>query len=329
MVSCSERENLTLTEELQKLSTPPQVFTIEHDREERITTMEGTSVIIPPNAFLFSDGTEVNGSIEIEIEEIFDKSNMVLKGIGTSSDGRLLESYGMIKLTATSNDSPLKLKDGLALTVTIPNKKHGINGELFYGEEATNGLNWNYAGTTKDTIEVEETWMPLSNGRASVKRTTYRFVDGLREYVSDTVFQAANYGEPEESVETADVASDRAPGYEFQVTQLGWINCDRFIEVKDKSDLRIELKNYSQPIAYLIFADIHAVMGVKFDETGKAVAAKLPVNYVVDLVVIDKIKDKMHWAKKRATIKADSKLVVETHEIDKLQLQNELKALDN
>jgi hypothetical protein len=37
----------------------------------------------------------------------------------------------------------------------------------------------------------------------------------------------------------------------------------------------------------------------------------------------------MHWAKKRATIKADSKLVVETHEIDKLQLQNELKALDN
>jgi hypothetical protein len=56
--------------------------------------------------------------------------------------------------------------------------------------------------------------MSLSNGMSSVKRTTYKLIDGLREYVSDTVF-----------IEKSDFRGDDildVPKYhEFDIKHLG------------------------------------------------------------------------------------------------------------
>jgi hypothetical protein len=119
LTTCSERESLTFDKELQKLGDPPQIFTISNDKTDTIKTRNGTRIIIRPNTFVFNDGKDTKESIQIELREVFDKSDMILNGLGTISDGRLLESFGMIYLRARSDDNELYIKDGSSMTVSV------------------------------------------------------------------------------------------------------------------------------------------------------------------------------------------------------------------
>lgn len=324
LTNCSEKEGPTIDEEIQKLSDPPQIFTITSDKANTIKAKNGTSVIIRPNTFVFNDGQDVKESIQIELKEVFEKPDMVLNGLGTVSDGRLLESFGMIYLKATADGKELKIKDNNSITVSIPNKREGY-GELFYGVQTDRALNWKYAGSTPDTTAVIETEMPMSNGLASVKRTTYRFVDGLKEFVSDTLF-TRKYECCYDSVsESAGYISE---AYEFEVTKLGWINCDRFIDVVDKIDIVINLKDYSQPIGYIVFSDINSVIGILFDGEGQAFVNNLPNDYLVDIIILDKIKDNSMWTKQSLKIGTTNTLTLETTKINADELKTELKKLD-
>lgn len=326
LTTCSQKESLTIDKELQQLSDPSQIFTITNDKVDTIETRNGTRIIIQPNSLVFNDGQDTKESIQIEIREVFDRSGMILNGVGTVSDGRLLESFGMIYLSATSADKELRIKDNGAITVSIPNRREGLAGELFYGAQADRSLNWEYAGTIPDTTVVMETIMPLSDTQASVKRTTYKFVNGLKEFVSDTIF-TIKYQCCQDSA-TEEVGIYIPKSYEFEVTKLGWINCDRFIDIADKVDLEIELKTFSQPIGYLIFSDINSVMEILFDVKGKATPNNLPKGFQADLIVIDKIKDKFMWTIQNIKIGTESKLSLETKQISQDELKSELKQLD-
>ena len=326
LTNCSEKENLTLDQEIQTLGDPSQIFTITSDKTDTIQAKNGTRLIIRSNTFVFNDGQDATDSIQIELKEVFDKSDMILNGLGTVSDGRLIESFGMIFLRATSNGKELRIKDNSSITVSIPNKKSGYDGELFYGIQTDSLLNWDYGGTTKDTIEIVETRVPLSDGLESIKRTTYKYVSGMREFVSDTLFTRKNQNIYEYAADS--VAARPRESYQFGLTNLGWINCDRFIEIKEKVDLEIEIENYSQPIGYLVFADINSVMQVLFNSKGKAAVKNLPKNYQADLVVLDKIKGNVMWTKQSLKIGAESKLTLETRKISTDELKIELERLD-
>lgn len=328
MAGCSDRESLPFNKELQQLSNSPQFFSITNEQGDTIETENGTRIIIQPNTFVFSDGKDAKGQLQFEVKEVFEKSEMILNGLGTVSDGRLLESFGMIYLRATSGETELEIKENGAIKVLIPNRKDGYAGELFYGEENHSSMNWEYAGKIPDTTVVEETFTYLSDAKVSVKRTTYKFVNGRKEFVSDTVF-TTRYQCCQDSVEGMDEAGIYIPvTYGFEITKLGWINCDRFIDIPDKVDLEIELKNFSQPIGYIVFSDINSVMQILFDENGKATLKSLPKDFRADLIVIDKIKDKLMWTKQSIKIGADSELILETKQITQEALTTELRALD-
>ncbi len=327
LTSCSKNESLTFDKELQQLSNQSQVFTITNDIGDTLETKNGTRIIIAPNTFVLADDQDKKEPIRIEVKDVFDKSEMILNGLGTVSDGRLLESFGMVYLGATSKGRELKIRDKGSITISIPNRREGYYGELFYGTEVDHSLNWEYAGKIPDTTVVEETIMPLSETKASVKRTTYKFINGLKEFVSDTVF-TIKYQCCQDSVTGMDEAIYIPRAYEFEVTKLGWINCDRFIEISDKVDLEIELISFSQPIGYIVFSDINSVMEILFDEKGKAIPKNLPKGVIADLIVIDKIKDNFMWTKRNLKIGTENKLTLETRKITTDELTGELRELD-
>jgi hypothetical protein len=327
LASCSEKESLTFDKVLQQFSDQSQFFTITNDIGDTLATKNGTRIIIEPNTFVFNDGQDTEEPIQIEVKDVFDKSEMILNGLGTVSDRRLLESFGMVYLRATSDGRELKIRDKGSITISIPNPREGYYGELFYGAEVDRSLNWEYAGEIPDTTVIEETIMPLSDTKASVKRTTYKFINGLKEFVSDTVF-TIKYQCCQDSVVGMEEAIYIPRAYEFEVTNLGWINCDRFIEISDKVDLEIELKSFSQPIGYIVFSDINSVMEILFDEKGKATPKSLPKGFTSDLIVIDKIKDNFMWTKQNLKIGTENKLTLETRKITADELKGELKKLD-
>lgn len=330
LVSCSEKENLTAFKEIESLSDSSQFFTFTNDNIARLETRNGAKLLIEPNTFELNDGTSPTGAIQLEVREVYEKSDMILNGLTTTSDGRLLESFGMLFINATSGGKVLKIKDGRSIAIAIPNKQEGFAGELFYGEKTDSVLNWQYAGTTQDTTEVVETLISRSTDfietRDSIKSTTYQYVNGLRELVSDTTF--AIEGDYTFGIWTDSAIAMPPTAYEFQIENLGWINCDRFVEVEEKVNLEIKLKQYGEPVGYLVFTSINSVMGVYFDENGEALLGNLPMDYDVDLIVIDKIKGNMMWVKKALKIRSDNKIVLETSKISKEEVKAELKALD-
>ncbi len=309
LISCSEKESLTFDKELQQLSDKPQIFTVTNHIGDTLETKNGTRIIIKPNTFVFNDGQDTKEPIQIEVKDVFDKSEMILNGVGTVSNGRLLESYGMVNLAATVEGKELKIKDNNSITVIIPNKKQGLGGELFYGVQTDSLLNWDQEGPKADSITVIETIVPLIDGQFVVRRTTSNSIMGY----DSTSTEQANYV---------------PKSYEFEVSNLGWINCDRFIDFSNKTSIAIYLKKHSQPIAYMVFVDINSIMDFYFNNKGVATIDNLPSGYPVKLIVIDKIENDYMWADQNLILGSQTKINIETRKIKIEDLKNNLKKLD-
>jgi hypothetical protein len=321
LTNCSEKETLTIKEEIQKLNDQPQIFTIAGDKTDTVKAKNGTIVIIRPNTFMFDDGQEAKGPIRMELKEVFDKPEMILNGLATTSDGRLLESFGMIYLRATADGKELKIKNNAYMTVSIPNKQRGEGGELFYGVQTDSLLNWKYAGTTKDSTEVKETYSDAENG-PEIKETTSGLVDKERQIAMDSTIRLQGG-----FLVVSDNKSAEPIFYNFDIGSLGWINADRFIKIREKVNVEIELKTYHRPIGYLVFTDFNSVMEIDFYK-GIAIQEDLPKYEYIQLIVIDKIDDHYFWAKKSVTLGSESKVTIETKKVTKEEIVTELKRLD-
>lgn len=126
-----------------------QVLTIQHDREQQITAAQGTLIVVPPNSFVFDDGTSPTGPVELVVREAFSASDFVLQNLTTTSNGRVLQTGGMVYIGAQADGKTLNLADGAALTVALPTGKVDAGMELFYGQQnPDNTINWRPAGQT-------------------------------------------------------------------------------------------------------------------------------------------------------------------------------------
>ncbi len=125
-----------------------QVFKINPGQEQTITAAKGTLVILPANAFVFEDGTVPTGELDLSVQEAYDPSDFVLHNLSTLSDGHILQTGGMVNITASSGGRPLQLADATALTVSIPNGGNfDPSMELFYAQPVANGgVDWKPAG---------------------------------------------------------------------------------------------------------------------------------------------------------------------------------------
>jgi hypothetical protein len=321
--SCLGREEFI--GEFGNLSTPTQIFFIINDKSATIETQGGVSIHIPAEILVFDDGESPKTQIQVELTEVFDKSAMILNRLGTVSDGRLLESFGMVHLKASSEGKELRITDGGTINISFPNNLDKSDGELFYGHRSEGLFNWEYAGTRQSRTVTEGTIDYLSNGLASVTRKIYKNADGEFILTSDTTFTT-------DSVCCSDSALDPASNvprtYEFKIQKLGWINCDRFVGLNDKTTLDIQLEDYSQPTGYLIFSDINSVIELIFDSRGRTVLTELPDKYTVDLIIIDNIKNRYRWAKESITLGSKKSIALKTKKTDLASIKRELRKLD-
>lgn len=126
-----------------------QTFLLAPDAgEQTVRTPNGTLVIVPAHAFVNDDGTVPDGPVTLHIQEAFQPSDFILHNLTTSSDGRILQTGGMVCITAQANGRALRLAEEASLTVSIPNGGNfDPQMELFYAENTpAGGVNWKPAG---------------------------------------------------------------------------------------------------------------------------------------------------------------------------------------
>lgn len=125
-----------------------QVLKFRPDESRTITATKGTQIAVPAHAFVFEDGTMPKGEIEVRIQEAYEPSDFLLHNLTTMSDGRILQTGGMVCIKARSDGRELQLAEGTSLTVSLPNGGNfDPDMELFYAQPTTNGaMNWASTG---------------------------------------------------------------------------------------------------------------------------------------------------------------------------------------
>jgi hypothetical protein len=107
--------------------------------------INGSTITIPPNAFVFCDGGEVKGDVDINFRDFHDKADLLLSGIpmgydsaGTHYD---FETAGMFELRGMQDGKSVCIKDGKAVGVDL--KSHFGEGFNNYNLDETTG-EWDY-----------------------------------------------------------------------------------------------------------------------------------------------------------------------------------------
>lgn len=143
LFACSQQsETASLRQSLSSFAKPPQTFTINPNADTAITTASGLMIGIPAHSFTTSDTTTVDQPITIEIIEVRKKSEMIFNGISTVSNNRLLESFWMFHIRATSNGKELMVKEGSTLGAIAKNIKADSTAATFYGIENNGIIEW-------------------------------------------------------------------------------------------------------------------------------------------------------------------------------------------
>ena len=103
--------------------TESQFFTIDPTKDNVLEGTEGTLLVAPKGCFLDSKGNPVTDNIEIELKECLSMEEMLLSNLTTTSEGKPLETDGMVYIDATANGEPLSIDAENPLYVEIPTDK--------------------------------------------------------------------------------------------------------------------------------------------------------------------------------------------------------------
>ena len=262
--SCSndkENSNDLFTKVYTKDNLPIQTYKINADSDTLLKTKAGTTIRLFKNTFVNTKGENVVGSVEIEFKEALTTIDMVLANLTTTTNGKMLQTGGMIYINATSNGQQLAIAENKAIGVIMPTDKVVEGMQLFEGIEDSLGINWNNPTPIVNDLFAEETviaqtdTLPLKvvNGKV--------VVDSARLVISELEFDNGQNIEHielnQEQIFIQEVQplekgnnyfiQDYKTSYIFTVKKLGWANIDRlFTDPRTKEiEFITKIENHS------------------------------------------------------------------------------------
>lgn len=123
----------------EEYSKDVQKFKINPSKGTTIKGKKGTIVIIPEGAIC---NGETYFSAELQLEEYYDYSEIIMAGLSTTSEGDLIETAGMVNVKLMKDGKELELCD--TISILFPRDKdlstEGFQG--FSGEWDDEHLNW-------------------------------------------------------------------------------------------------------------------------------------------------------------------------------------------
>ncbi|MCA6364442.1 MAG: hypothetical protein IM638_15500 [Bacteroidetes bacterium] len=131
---------------LPEVNTAPFTFSVNTAKDTQVVSARGSEINVPRNAFVFANGTPVNGNVELHYREFHDQIEIMMSGIPMQYDSAgkqwLLESAGMFEITATQNGTPLQLAPGREINVRLISNRTDNDYNIYYLD--TVKRNWQY-----------------------------------------------------------------------------------------------------------------------------------------------------------------------------------------
>lgn len=132
-----------------------QTFCIRNHRDTTIVGKKGTIIFIPARSLCVADSKTDLGTtpINIELREAYSYQDMMLENLGTTSNGELIETGGMIYLEArTQAGAQVAIREGEELSMTMPSDKPlPKDMQVFVADRSINNptaaINWQATNT--------------------------------------------------------------------------------------------------------------------------------------------------------------------------------------
>jgi hypothetical protein len=107
-----------------------QLFTVYPGRDTLLMGTQGTQVLVPAHAWDLADSTAV---VQLALQEFYTPADIILAGLSTTAGPQLLETGGMVHLTATANGQPVQLLPGRPVLLRLPARRAQPGMQLFEG----------------------------------------------------------------------------------------------------------------------------------------------------------------------------------------------------
>ncbi len=160
---------------LLKTTVPSTFHDVKSTEPVTLSGRQGTIVNIPASAFVNANGIPVTGLVQIEMKEVFTRSEMLLSNLPTISNGKLLESGGVVYLDAKTMDGEeVSVAPGKSISIQFPSGPPAAGMQAFAGNyDAAGNMNW---------IAMDESNQEIPDGQSGnlVNPATLMFADGKR-----------------------------------------------------------------------------------------------------------------------------------------------------
>ena len=170
---------------IEKIEFPIEEFTIKSNSDTTIFGKQGTRIFIGSETFRFPNGELVNDSIKIQLKEFYKKSDIILAELSTESNGKILETGGMINVKAFANEKEIEIRPEKRIVVHFPKERYTYKKmNLFYADETSTDssvTNWNIdtINLIKRTLKLGSFgwWYPSPNDSTGYDFTPKNFID--------------------------------------------------------------------------------------------------------------------------------------------------------
>jgi len=328
VTGCDQKTNIDIKDEIGKLNKllenidePSQFYIFGSDSIVTMIGKYGTRFIINPSDLITESGGEINDSIKIELKELTNQYQMAMANAQTVSNNRLLVSGGAYFIEITTQCEKVKLKPKKKIKIRFPILSQE-NMSLFSGNRDSLGrIYW-----TQEDIN-------LKNERDILKELEMLQIQLINEMNGEA--RGPGYGPITKLLKTKMdslrliIYSDRLyPEIEFG--NLEWINCDRFLEIDNKTDLMINF-SLSEKIKtaniYLIFRDINSVMQEYYIDVNEKKKTNItfqniPIGANVKLIAYTLKDNKIFTYSSNMTIKQNETLSLPMNETNEKDFKN-------
>lgn len=240
--------------------SPVQTFTVNASTGGLINCTGGTKITFPANWAVNADGTAFTGDAVITVQESIKKSQWMMDGLSTATQGDMLVTGGMLNLVAKRKDNGAELKPAPAMQVSNPNLAAVIKAEVPRNKDVQRDLLLFLPDTTNGNPTVPET-KPPTGWYAS---NYYPFGNGVNSYI-------------------------------FQLPKFHWVNCDGLAnQPGTKTTIKVtpNMSAFGGATAIqvmLVYRTINTVITLP-PKTGyfESYTNSIPVGSVADVVLIGK-----------------------------------------
>lgn len=225
-------------------------YPISSTKSTCLLTHQGTFLMIPAQAFVYANGSPVaEGEVTLQIQEYYGLSDMLMAGLSTSSNHKLLATGGMVNLTALAQGQELQLAPQKEIGVGMPIWKGQFDPamELFLGDKDPHHsglINWN--PTQRKTTSLLATSSKDPSIDAIGQFVIYR-EKAIKQLIKNTVRPQLN---PKHRGRTMPLKPQRDKiKVDLNLFQKIFLNKQRIEAQKDRIYAK-EVKNYQRSLKF-------------------------------------------------------------------------------